>query len=127
MRRRAAMRRARGAVRYSRLRSGRRRRRSWRQRSLRSFDSWGLSVFSGQGRECAMSDIIERELAGQAAALSDGAEAIEWAAHHKVRMVDLKFCDLLGSWQHVTLPLRGLSLGAFEEGLGFDGSSIRGW
>ena len=42
-------------------------------------------------------------------------------------MVDLKFCDLLGTWQHMTLPLRALDESAFEEGLGFDGSSIRGW
>ena len=42
-------------------------------------------------------------------------------------MVDLKFCDLLGTWQHVTLPVAGFDESAFDEGLGFDGSSIRGW
>ena len=42
-------------------------------------------------------------------------------------MVDLKFCDLLGTWQHVSLPIGGFDESAFEEGLGFDGSSIRGW
>ena len=35
--------------------------------------------------------------------------------------------DLLGSWQHMTLPLSAFDEDAFEEGLGFDGSSIRGW
>ena len=54
-------------------------------------------------------------------------EALEWAAETRVSMVDLKFCDLLGTWQHMTLPLRALDAAAFEEGLGFDGSSIRGW
>jgi glutamine synthetase len=54
-------------------------------------------------------------------------EAIAWASETKAKMVDLKFCDLLGSWQHMTMPLRALDAAAFDEGLGFDGSSIRGW
>src|SRR5439155_823804 len=41
--------------------------------------------------------------------------------------VDLKFCDLLGTWQHMTLPISAFDESAFDEGLGFDGSSIRGW
>jgi glutamine synthetase len=54
-------------------------------------------------------------------------EAVEWAGETSAVMVDLKFCDLLGSWQHMSLPVRALDESAFEEGLGFDGSSIRGW
>jgi glutamine synthetase len=54
-------------------------------------------------------------------------EAIEWAGETQATMVDLKFCDLLGAWQHMTLPVRALDESAFDEGLGFDGSSIRGW
>jgi glutamine synthetase len=54
-------------------------------------------------------------------------EAVSWALETKARMVDLKFCDLLGTWQHVTMPLRALDADAFSDGLGFDGSSIRGW
>ena len=42
-------------------------------------------------------------------------------------MVDLKFMDFIGLWQHFTVPLQELAEGSFEEGLGFDGSSIRGW
>jgi glutamine synthetase len=42
-------------------------------------------------------------------------------------MVDLKFMDLVGTWQHFTTPLHELTEDIFEEGLGFDGSSIRGW
>src|SRR5258708_4512883 len=42
-------------------------------------------------------------------------------------MVDLKFMDFIGLWQHFTIPIAELSEGIFEEGLGFDGSSIRGW
>ena len=59
--------------------------------------------------------------------LPDAREALEWAAETRVSMVDLKFCDLLGTWQHMTLPLRAFGAESFEEGLGFDGSSIRGW
>ena len=43
-------------------------------------------------------------------------------------MVDIKFIDLLGQWQHFTVPISEFrDESAFEEGLGFDGSSIRGW
>ena len=42
-------------------------------------------------------------------------------------MVDFKFMDFLGLWQHFTTPLGELKDEVFEEGLGFDGSSIRGW
>jgi glutamine synthetase len=54
-------------------------------------------------------------------------DALEWAQETRAAMVDLKFCDLLGTWQHVSLPTRAFDESAFDEGLGFDGSSIRGW
>src|SRR2546430_13837691 len=54
-------------------------------------------------------------------------EALEWSRETRAAMVDLKFCDLLGTWQHVTLPIGSFAEEAFDEGLGFDGSSIRGW
>ena len=63
---------------------------------------------------------------------SDGAghsaaDALELGRRHGAAIVDLKFTDLLGTWQHVSLPPSALDEAAFEEGLGFDGSSIRGW
>jgi glutamine synthetase len=42
-------------------------------------------------------------------------------------MVDLRFVDLLGAWQHFTVPIHALTETTFENGLSFDGSSIRGW
>ncbi len=43
-------------------------------------------------------------------------------------VVDIKFMDLLGQWQHFTVPVSEFrDESVFEEGLGFDGSSIRGW
>src|SRR6202142_2037863 len=54
-------------------------------------------------------------------------EAIKFAKDKKAACVDLKFLDLLGTWQHFTIPMTELHEGLFEEGSGFDGSSIRGW
>jgi len=44
-----------------------------------------------------------------------------------VKAVDLRFMDFPGLWQHFTIPVGKLNEDVFEEGLGFDGSSIRGW
>jgi glutamine synthetase len=44
-----------------------------------------------------------------------------------IRAVDLRFVDLPGLWQHFTISPRELTEEAFEAGLGFDGSSIRGF
>ena len=41
--------------------------------------------------------------------------------------VDLKFVDMLGTWQHCSYPMNEWDEGTFVNGLGFDGSSIRGW
>jgi glutamine synthetase len=44
-----------------------------------------------------------------------------------VKMIDLRFTDLPGQWQHFSVPASQFEESAFSEGLGFDGSSIRGW
>jgi len=44
-----------------------------------------------------------------------------------IEIVDLKFMDFLGSWQHCSYPVHELTEESFEEGFGFDGSSIKGW
>jgi len=54
-------------------------------------------------------------------------EFFDLAKKNNAEMVDLKFCDLLGAWQHCSYPTDTLDEGIFEDGLGFDGSSIRGW
>jgi glutamine synthetase len=43
------------------------------------------------------------------------------------KMFDIKFVDTFGTWQHFSCPISELTEGSFAEGLGFDGSSIRGW
>ena len=42
-------------------------------------------------------------------------------------MIDFKFMDFPGQWQHFSVPVAQLKESSFEEGFGFDGSSIRGW
>ena len=54
-------------------------------------------------------------------------EALALAKERGATMVDLKFMDFIGLWQHFTTPLAEITEDIFEEGLGFDGSSIRGW
>jgi glutamine synthetase len=71
--------------------------------------------------------IKESEQTATAAGASTAAEVIDFANERGVEMVDLKFVDLPGTWQHMTLPLRALDVDDFESGLGFDGSSIRGF
>ncbi|HXY31554.1 MAG TPA: type I glutamate--ammonia ligase [Gemmatimonadaceae bacterium] len=44
-----------------------------------------------------------------------------------VQVVDVKFTDLPGQWQHFSIPAKTLDEEMFREGLGFDGSSIRGF
>ncbi|NIM01449.1 MAG: type I glutamate--ammonia ligase [Acidobacteria bacterium] len=51
----------------------------------------------------------------------------EYAKKHGAEMVDLKFTDLLGTWQHCSFPIDTWDENTFEDGVGFDGSSIRGW
>jgi glutamine synthetase len=55
------------------------------------------------------------------------AEVIAFAQENDAKMLDLRFADLPGLWQHVTYPIGELEESHFEEGFGFDGSSIRGW
>jgi glutamine synthetase len=55
------------------------------------------------------------------------AEVLRLAQEHGARMVDLKFTDVFGTWQHFSVPVRTLTAETFEEGVGFDGSSIRGF
>ena len=59
--------------------------------------------------------------------MAKGKDVIGLAKDKQAVMVDLKFMDFLGLWQHFTIPIAELSEAVFEEGLGFDGSSIRGW
>ncbi len=54
-------------------------------------------------------------------------EVLAMCRERDVKAVDFRFMDFPGLWQHFTIPVCRLSEDVFEEGLGFDGSSIRGW
>jgi glutamine synthetase len=54
-------------------------------------------------------------------------EVIAFAKEQGAKMVDFKFLDFIGTWQHFSNPISELGESDFENGYGFDGSSIRGW
>jgi glutamine synthetase len=54
-------------------------------------------------------------------------EVLDKARAAGVKVVDIRFVDLPGTWQHFSVPLSSFEEDAFTEGLGFDGSSIRGF
>src|SRR5438105_9542710 len=59
--------------------------------------------------------------------MSTPKSVLELAKKNGAKMVDIKFVDTFGTWQHFSMPISELSEESFGEGLGFDGSSIRGW
>ena len=60
---------------------------------------------------------IERELRHYLEGDVEPRAALEWSRETSAAMVDLKFCDLLGTWQHVSLPVGSLDESAFDKQL----------
>ena len=54
-------------------------------------------------------------------------EVIAFAKNKGARILDLRFMDFPGLWQHLSVPIGELNDAMFADGHGFDGSSIRGW
>ena len=54
-------------------------------------------------------------------------EVLDFIKKEGVQFVDFRFLDFPGTWQHFSMPAHAVDASSFEEGLGFDGSSIRGW
>jgi glutamine synthetase len=54
-------------------------------------------------------------------------EVMDLIKGKNIEIVDLKFQDFPGTWQHFSIPISEVTPDIFDEGLGFDGSSIRGW
>ncbi|HSS63479.1 MAG TPA: type I glutamate--ammonia ligase [Gammaproteobacteria bacterium] len=54
-------------------------------------------------------------------------ECLKLAEQNEVEFVDLRFCDVPGLWQHFSIPIDEFAEELFEEGIGYDGSSIRGF
>ncbi|NNL78163.1 MAG: type I glutamate--ammonia ligase [Desulfobacterales bacterium] len=54
-------------------------------------------------------------------------DVLDMAKENGAKIVDLRFMDFPGLWQHFSVPISELEESSFEDGFGFDGSSIRGW
>ncbi|TMC10354.1 MAG: type I glutamate--ammonia ligase [Chloroflexi bacterium] len=63
----------------------------------------------------------------QRTAKTSPAEVLEKARQAGIKVVDFRFVDLPGTWQHFSVPLSGFEEDVFTDGIGFDGSSIRGF
>ncbi|MGB8507194.1 MAG: type I glutamate--ammonia ligase [Pyrinomonadaceae bacterium] len=57
----------------------------------------------------------------------DAKTALKYAEDQEAKFVSVRFTDLIGSWHHLTFPMHELGEGSFENGFGFDASSLRGW
>src|SRR5213594_3260032 len=55
------------------------------------------------------------------------ADVLKQVKENDIKIIDLRFMDMPGLWQHFSVPSHELSENSFEEGFGFDGSSIRGF
>ena len=54
-------------------------------------------------------------------------ELLKYIKDERVEMVDVRFCDLPGVMQHFTVPVSSFNQSVFDDGLNFDGSSVRGF
>ena len=54
-------------------------------------------------------------------------DVLKFADEKKAEFVDVRFTDLVGAWHHLSFPIEEFSEGSFENGFGFDASSLRGW
>jgi glutamine synthetase len=59
--------------------------------------------------------------------LKTAKDVVEFIKSEGVEVVDFRFMDFPGLWQHFSVPAREVEESTFADGLGFDGSSIRGW
>jgi glutamine synthetase len=60
-------------------------------------------------------------------AATGAAKVFKAIRDHNVQVIDLRFCDMLGQWQHFSITKNEFDADAFVNGVGFDGSSIRGF
>ncbi len=58
---------------------------------------------------------------------NESKEALKLMQDNGCDVLDIKFIDLPGVWQHVSVPISEVNDGLFANGTGFDGSSIRGF
>ena len=60
--------------------------------------------------------------------MKTSSDVMAFIKENNVEIVDVKFTDIFGQWQHFSMPTGAFDIEtAFEDGMGFDGSSIRGF
>jgi hypothetical protein len=75
-----------------------------------------------------MSTTLDRVVPGSVAPATESVtDVLALAREGGAQIVDLRFVDVPGQWQHFSIPIKELTEGLFIEGIGFDGSSIRGF
>src|SRR5438105_12356458 len=70
---------------------------------------------------------IDQGVRAKTGTRADAQSVIDLAHKQGLRIVDFKFVDLIGTWQHFSIPVSELTASLFKDGIGFDGSSIRGF
>ena len=58
---------------------------------------------------------------------SSAQKVVDYIKENDIKFIDFKFMDFPGQWQHLTIPAAEFNINTFENGVGFDGSSMRGW
>ena len=72
-----------------------------------------------------MATTLRPSAPNRAARTSDVAALLELIRQRNLQVVDVKFCDLPGTWQHFSIPAATLDEAMIREGLGFDGSDCK--
>ena len=67
------------------------------------------------------------ELVPPSSALESPASLLAWAKENDISEIDARFVDIRGIPQHFSMPIEAVDEGSFEDGFGFDGSSIQGF
>lgn len=75
----------------------------------------------------AISPEIHEIVTTEKSTFTEPEEVVAYARAQGIKMVDFRFVDLPGTWQHFSIPIQEFSADSFRSGLGFDGSSIRGF
>src|SRR5207245_2035657 len=86
--------------------------------------SRGFAYISVEGKDHMA---IDQGVRAKKETRADVHTVIDLAHKQGLKIVDLKFIDLIGTWQHFSIPVGELTPSLFGDGIGFDGSSIRGF
>src|SRR5258706_15495549 len=71
-------------------------------------------------RNCLYYTLIQGEI-------MNAKNVLSYAADQEARFISVRFTDLVGAWHHLSFPIDQLTEDSFEDGFGFDASSLRGW